>query len=504
MRLNIYSRKKRWKWILFGTAVIIVAGSLWYTQLLVKRIAENERNSIRIWADAIHEKADLVNYTEEFFAELQEEERKRAELLAEAYKSLSLETTSDALNFYLMMIRSNTTIPVVLTDGNGNITNTVNVGFDTDTVQQLRGELLREFTRYPPIKVTYLENKSIYLYYKESILFNELRNVLDDLIESFFSEVVINSASVPVIITDSTMKKVVEYGMIDEKKASDSSYMMKTLKIMESQNEPIVIDLADQGKRYIFYKDSDLLTRLMYFPYFQLAVIGLFLFISYILFSSARKSEQNQVWVGLARETAHQLGTPLSSMIAWIELLRMEGHKSSTMDELEKDVNRLQKITDRFSKIGSEPKLTHENIVKIIYNSVAYIRTRSSKKVKFNIHQPEEKEIFAPVNLHLFEWVIENLCKNAIDAIGGKGNVDIDIREDTSQVWIDFTDDGKGIPKSKFNTIFHPGYTSKKRGWGLGLSLSRRIIKEYHKGKIFVKSSVINKGTTFRIILRKR
>ncbi|MBN1340064.1 MAG: HAMP domain-containing histidine kinase [Bacteroidales bacterium] len=505
MDLNLYTRKKRWKWILFGTAVIIVAGSLWYTNILVREIAREERVNIQIWADAIHRKASLVNYTEMFYRQLQEEERKRAELLAETYKNLSTEreSSSEILSFYLKIIQNNNTIPIILTDEKGNITNVVNVDFDKDTVPRLRGRLLTEFTRYRPIRVQYLQNKSIYLYYKESILFNELREMLDDLIESFFSEVVINSASVPVIITDSTKTRILESGMIDSQRVQDSVYMIKTLSKMASQNKPIEIELSDQGKRYIFYKDSELLTHLIFFPYFQLAVIGLFLLISYILFSSARKSEQNQVWVGLARETAHQLGTPLSSMIAWVELLKMDGTSPESVAELEKDVVRLEKITDRFSKIGSDPRMERENIVNVIYNAVAYIRSRTSRKMEYFIEQPENTEIFAPINLHLFEWVIENLCKNAVDATGGNGRIEIGIFKEENHVVIDITDNGKGIPKSKFKTIFNPGYTSKKRGWGLGLSLSQRIIRDYHKGKIFVKSSGINKGTTFRIMLKK-
>ncbi len=357
---------------------------------------------------------------------------------------------------------------------------------------------------YPPVKIAYEGDKFDYLYYKDSKLFTELRVVIDDLIDSFFSEVVLNSASVPVIITDSTKTKVLEYGLLDKEKAQDSLYVMKTLEHMASDNEPIEIELSDQGKRYIYYQDSALLTRIMYFPYFQLGVIGLFLIIAYIFFSSARRSEQNQVWVGLAKETAHQLGTPLSSMIAWIELLKMEGHKGETITELNKDVERLRKITERFSKIGSEPKLKNENIVQVIYDSVNYIKSRASKKVSYQILQPQEAKISAPINLHLFEWVIENICKNAIDAIGGEGNIEVDIQEEENLVLIDITDDGKGIPKSRFKTIFNPGFTSKKRGWGLGLSLAQRIIRDYHKGKIFVKNSALNRGTTFRIILRKK
>jgi len=272
---------------------------------------------------------------------------------------------------------------------------------------------------------------------------------------------------------------------------------------MADDNDPLVIELADQGRRYIYYQDSELLTRLMFFPYFQLGVIGVFLFIAYILFSSARNSEQKQVWVGLAKETAHQLGTPLSSMIAWIELLKMEGNRTEPVEELSKDVDRLQKITDRFSKIGSDPILRNENMVEVVYDAVEYIKSRSSRKMKYKVLQPHGTEIIAPINLHLFEWVIENILKNAIDAVGGEGKIEIDVMEEENLVIIDISDNGKGIPKSKFKTIFNPGYTSKKRGWGLGLSLAKRIVKDYHRGKIFVKQSAVNKGTTFRILLRK-
>jgi anti-sigma regulatory factor (Ser/Thr protein kinase) len=501
--LNVYAKKRRWKWILFALAVIIVAASLWYTQLLVRDIAREERINIQIWADAIHQKAELVNYTDEFFKQLQEEERKKAEQLADAFRIVSVSDESDVLNFFLKIIKDNTTIPVILTDSRGKIKNTDNVSFDPDTVEYLKGELRAEFMVYEPVKIAIEGNQFDYLFYKESILFNELRRVLDDLMDSFFSEIVINSASVPVIITDSTKKVVIEHGKLDPRRVQDSIYVMKTLHDMADDNEPIEVELADQGRRYIFYQDSELLTRLMFFPYFQLGVIGVFLFIAYILFSSARNSEQKQVWVGLAKETAHQLGTPLSSMIAWIELLKLDGIKSEPITELSKDVERLQKITDRFSKIGSEPILKNENMVKVLYDAVDYIKSRSSRKVNYKILQPPDRKINAPINLHLFEWVIENVLKNAIDAIGGDGNIEIDVQEEESLVLIDITDDGKGIPKSRFKAIFNPGYTSKKRGWGLGLSLARRIVKDYHKGKIFVKQSAVNKGTTFRIMLRK-
>jgi signal transduction histidine kinase len=245
------------------------------------------------------------------------------------------------------------------------------------------------------------------------------------------------------------------------------------------------------------------LTQLFYFPIIQFGVIALFLFVSYLAFSTSRKAEQNQVWVGMSKETAHQLGTPTSSLMANMELLRLKNVDETLLSELEKDVQRLEKITDRFSKIGSAPKLQRENIIKVITDTISYVRARSSEKVIFETNFSENDQIFVPLNIHLFEWVIENLCKNAIDSMGGIGNISIHLDDRIQFLFIDISDTGKGIPKSKFKTIFQPGYTTKQRGWGLGLSLSERIIESYHRGRIFVNHSEVNKGTTMRIVLKK-
>ena len=206
----------------------------------------------------------------------------------------------------------------------------------------------------------------------------------------------------------------------------------------------------------------------------------------------------------MAKETAHQLGTPLSSMVGWVELLKLKGLDDDTVREIEKDVSRLETITDRFSKIGSTARLEPANIVKVVHDIIDYMRSRTSPKVHFEIIPDENSSLLVPINLHLFEWVIENLCKNAVDAMEGVGKITIEITEDTDHIHIDVTDTGKGIPKSRYKTIFNPGYTSKTRGWGLGLTLSRRIVENYHNGKIFVKNSMMGRGTTFRIILMKK
>lgn len=500
--VDIYLRKKRWKFILFATAMIIVAASLYYTNILVNEIRKDERKNVQIWADAIHQKADLVNYTNNLFEQLKNEERKRVSIVAEAQRRILTATPNEDLNFFLSIIGENTTIPVIVTDDSGNIMASRNTSLN-ESVKKLEGDLQKEFSAYPPIVVNYIYNKKIYLYYKDSNIFAKLKSVLDDLIRSFFSEVVLNSASVPVIITDSTGKIPFAFGNIPENKMQDKLWVQQTLESMASQNTPIKIDLADTGIHYIYYQDSFLLIQLKYYPVVQFGVIAVFLLIAYLLFSYARKSEQNQVWVGMAKETAHQLGTPLSSMIAWMELLKLKGLDEETIREIEKDVQRLETITDRFSKIGSAARLEKTNIIGMIHETVNYIRSRTSPKITFTINPSSSTELFVPINLHLFEWVIENLCKNAVDAMEGSGTVNIEISEDVDHVHIDVSDTGKGIPKSRFKTIFHPGFTSKKRGWGLGLTLSKRIVENYHSGKIFVRSSTLNKGTTFRIILKK-
>ncbi len=504
--MDLYQQKKRWKLFLFGVAIAIVGVSLYFTNVLVSEIRKDERKNVEIWAEAIHRKADLVNFTNKLFEKMQDEERKRASIVAEAQKQVLLAPINTDLNFYTNIIQNNTTIPVIITDKNGNITNARNVNFSLDTVKKLEGALLKEFSVYPPIVSNYLPpdpSMVLYLYYKDSNIFTELRTVLNDLIRSFFSEVVLNSASVPVIITDSTKRNVIQSGNILENKMSDTAYVRSMLSSMASQNQPIQVNIAGTGIRYIFYRDSFLLMQLRYYPYIQFFVIGLFLIIAYMMFSYARRSEQNQVWVGMAKETAHQLGTPLSSMVAWVELLKIKGVDPETLSEIEKDVNRLETITDRFSKIGSIARLEVTNVISLVHETISYIRVRTSQKVKFTIVPDASHVILVPLNVHLFEWVIENLCKNAVDAMEGNGKVNIEITESDDQVFIDVSDTGKGIPKSRFKTIFHPGFTSKQRGWGLGLTLSRRIIENYHSGKIFVKASTLSKGTTFRITLKK-
>jgi two-component system, sporulation sensor kinase D len=286
----------------------------------------------------------------------------------------------------------------------------------------------------------------------------------------------------------------------------DPGYFQKELRAMKAQYPPTPIDglRGDGSKFYIYHRDSPTLTQLRYFPYIQLGVIALFLLTAYVAFSSARKAEQDQVWVGMAKETAHQLGTPISSLMAWVELMavRFNAEDDPLIAEMQNDIKRLEVITDRFSKIGSKPILEDHVVFTVIHNFVEYFKLRTSDKVIFTITGDEQ--VRALLNVPLFDWVTENLLKNAANAIENEGRITVNITENLAkeEVFIDVSDTGKGIARSKFDAVFQPGYTTRKRGWGLGLSLTKRIIDNYHSGEIFVKESELGKGTTFRIILK--
>jgi signal transduction histidine kinase len=318
----------------------------------------------------------------------------------------------------------------------------------------------------------------------------------------FALSVLTDNTTVPVILTDE-FEHIISTRNLDSLQSGDSLYLQNELSEMKAQHAPIEIRFAGDQRNFIYYKDSIILTRLRYYPYFQLGVIALFLMVSYLAFSSSRKAEENQVWVGMAKETAHQLGTPLSSLMAWIEYLRSKPSPDENLVEIEKDVARLNTITERFSKIGSAPALRKENLTSVLDNAMTYIRTRSSSRIRFSLENQQAYDVEVPLNVPLFEWVVENLFKNAIDAMDGEGAISVRITDQSQFVYVDVSDTGKGIAKSKYKTVFKPGYTSKSRGWGLGLSLSKRIVEEYHGGQIFVRHSEPGKGTTFRIVLRK-
>jgi len=311
------------------------------------------------------------------------------------------------------------------------------------------------------------------------------------------------NTTIPVILTDGH-DNIIDSRNFSPARINDPGYILRNLEKIKKKNEPIVIDLPNGFVNYIYYKDSIILTQLRYYPFVQLGLIILFILVSYMALSSSRKAEQNQVWVGMSKETAHQLGTPTSSLAGWIEILQNKYPEIPFNRELSLDVERLEKITERFSRIGSRPSLTQENVLKLIARIVEYLKSRSSSKIIFNMDFNGSDNILIPVNAPLFEWVIENISKNAIDAMEGSGEITIKVTDTEKNTYIDISDTGKGIPKSTFKKIFHPGFTTKQRGWGLGLSLAKRIIEEYHNGKIFVKYSEAGKGSCIRIIMNKK
>ncbi len=383
--MNFYTRKQRWKFLLFLFAVGIGISSLWYTNNLVEKLSVEERKKVELWAEATRRLADITITEQDY---------------------------------------------------------------------------------------------------------------------GFLFEVILNNRTVPVILADQD-EVILSHKNLDTTRVANPGYLERHLKNMKESQPPIEIDLGDDKKNFIYYENSILLRKLTWYPFIQLAIIVLFIMVSYFAFSFSRRMEQNKVWVGLTKETAHQLGTPTSSLMAWVELLKLRGIEDDVVSELEKDVKRLEKITERFSKVGSKPRLKERDVTEIARRAMEYLQTRTSDKIEFHFHEPEQKFI-ADVSPSLFEWVLENIMKNAVDAVAGSGRIDIRFQENTKFLYIDINDNGKGIPKSNRKDIFKPGFTTKARGWGLGLSLSKRIIEEYHSGKIYVLNSEIDKGTTIRVGVRKR
>ena len=319
----------------------------------------------------------------------------------------------------------------------------------------------------------------------------------DDL--TLIVEIISNNATIPIIITEAD-DKIMLHSNINIPRRDSISFLQKKLLKFKDKNPPITFEISKGYSQYLYYDESILLKQLSYYPYVQLGLISVLIFIAYIAFSNFRNAEENQVWVGLSKETAHQLGTPISSLMAWTELIKSQNQTDNNLiTEMGKDVERLKMVAERFSKIGSKPDLEITNLIDTLEEALIYVKRRASKKV--NMHMLFDANDFIPVNVNisLFEWVIENVCKNAFDAMEGKGELSINVIVAKDWAHIDIQDNGKGIIKSKQKTIFNPGYTTKQRGWGLGLSLAKRIIENYHNGKIFVKNSELNVGTTFRI-----
>ncbi len=309
-----------------------------------------------------------------------------------------------------------------------------------------------------------------------------------------------NNTSIPIIVTEND--KIINTVNIEESIVKDKNRSVAFLNNLKNENDPIIIEYAPGKSQNLYYGNSALLNKLKYYPIALLLIIVLFAGLVYNFYKSTKMATQNKLWAGMAKETAHQIGTPLSSLIGWVELLKAENVDESTTLEIEKDIDRLQTITDRFSKIGSEPKLENKDIIEETFQSYDYLQSRFSKQVAFSFKAPQWP-IMVSINPTLHSWTIENLVKNAIDAMKGKGNLVLEILQEGDYVKINVSDTGAGIPKKQFKTVFEPGFTTKKRGWGLGLSLTKRIVEEYHKGTIKVLHSEIGRGTVMQVALKK-
>ena len=351
---------------------------------------------------------------------------------------------------------------------------------------------------------TRLANKFAEEEYRKIELWAEATRLLvladeDDNIDLILS-VMEGNTTIPVYMVDSDHQLLLSRNVREPKHNKEEFYKQRINDLRQSQ-EPIVVQVNEEVTQYIYYEDSTLLRRLYWFPYVQLIVIVAFIAIAVIALIMAQRSEQNSLWVGLSKETAHQLGTPISSLNAWNELLKATYPNDALLPQMDEDIRRLQMIAERFSKIGSQPTLNQEALLPIVQSAMEYMRVRTSNKITYTLHADTDCQVM--VCKPLFEWVIENLCKNAIDSMEGKGEITLSLTKQENKVHLDITDTGKGIDRRHFKTIFKPGYTSKKRGWGLGLSLAKRIIEDYHRGKLFVKQSQIGVGSTFRITLEQ-
>jgi signal transduction histidine kinase len=319
---------------------------------------------------------------------------------------------------------------------------------------------------------------------------------------NFLNMVNERNTTIPILILESDGSFNIDAN-INYREERREEVLTRELKKMKAYAEPIPIKLGENNTLLLYHRESSILRNLRWYPVIQLVVIIIFIVVAYFAFLATNRAEQNQVWVGMSKETAHQLGTPISSLMAWIELLKLKDVDESLIKELESDTSRLERITERFSKIGSKPELLRINLIEVLNSAIDYLKRRSSEKVKFVTNYDKDAYVETPLNAALFSWVIENICKNAIDAMANNGTITLDLYEKSEQVIIDITDTGCGVQKSHQKTIFQPGFSTKKRGWGLGLSLTKRIVEIYHNGKVFIKWSEIGKGTTFRIVLNK-
>jgi hypothetical protein len=518
--MNLYSSKQRWKIALLLLALALIAVSFFVSNAIVVKIGERERARVEQWADAIQQKLELVKLTNRTFSQLRDKERREMQLWVDATKEISKESPLDQIpdfSFPLKIIDENKDIPVILMDNEENISGSRNIDLDTSIflkkaphaktkeLQKIIDDSLRKLAKNWVENQKYF-NVEVFEGLTMTYAFNDSKGIVklekerDSLIQAFNRELIENEELVPVILVEEGSNKIIGTNLSQEEIAKKGK--LEFIERLKAQNEPIIIDFKSGSRNVLYFDDSPELKQLQYYPYIVFFIIGLFILIGYLVFSTFRRAEQNQVWAGMAKETAHQLGTPLSSLMAWIQLLESQDVDPTVITEMQKDVNRLEKVTDRFSKIGSGTVLKPTDINVTISGVLDYLRPRISQQI--DIKFSADTANIVKHNAPLIEWVIENIAKNAVDAMENKGKLTVTVQGSKAWVYIDITDNGKGIAANQFKTIFKPGFSTKKRGWGLGLSLVKRIVNEYHKGKVYVLHSEPNVSTTFRIALPKK
>ena len=489
----------RAKWFILGLTVLLAVFALVEINNLSNQMRRAELEKVKLWANAISQKSSLVNYSEQFFARVALDEHRKMELYTNILRSFDRMGTNADADFsldYVRYIVDSCETAIVITNSDSIITVPSELAG-----QKLEGERLKEFSHNEPFHYR-IWGMKMTLYYKESKMYTELRQVLDRFNEQFLEEITNNGVLVPVLVVDSLQERVLASGNMAQREFATADALSERLCEMEEENAPIEFRLPDGQRAYLFYENTPMLKALRWVPLLYLFVFGVLMVVSYYLLRTARSMEQNRIWVGMAKETAHQLGTPISSLMAWTQYLEGKRLDKEYAAEIDKDLKRLETVAHRFSKIGSVPELQYEGVCTAISNALAYLQTRSSRKVKFVTSFPEE-DIRVPLNSYLFEWVIENVCKNAIDAMDGKGTFTVVVSSDSRHVFVDLGDTGRGMSPSVQKRVFESGFSTKPRGWGLGLSLAKRIINDYHKGRIFVKYSVEGQGTVFRIVLNR-
>jgi len=487
------------KRLLFLAAAAIVVVTLGYTQHLASIVRAEEQRKVDLWVEAVKQRAELVAYTQTLFEDLGAEEKKRADRLASAYRLIQEAPDGTDLSFAGDFLVNNNTVPVLIVNRDGDVVYKVNVDPPPSGVSEKAyyDSILRvDMAFNTPIR---FEEVGQTIYYAESVRLRKLREAMDELIESFISETVINSASVPVLLIDSTATRVVKSQGIDVSQLDTPEKLRGKYLDMANAHLPIPVNLPGEGWHFVFYEESTVLTQLRYFPAVQLLLIAAFLLVAYLVFSSSRKAEQNRVWVGMAKETAHQLGTPLSSLMAWSGLLAAKGVDPEALREMDKDISRLQVVAERFSKIGSKAHLEPDNPLDLVRETVEYMRPRVSKHVELTLDSGPSAGTL-PLSRPLLSWVLENLIRNAVDAMDGEGVLALRAQWTEDEFHIEIEDNGKGMTKAVSRKVFDPGFTTKARGWGLGLSLSKRIVEEVHGGQISVAWTEPGKGTCFRMV----